>query len=199
MTEDNPQSLRLQGWLERLGAGDEAALDELIRHVSDRLRRLTHQLLAGHPAVKRWAETDDVLQGALVRLVRALGNVRPASLRDFFALATQQIRWELLDLARHLYGPEGEGANHASASGNAPEAADSSHDGAALAEWSELHRHIGELPEEQREVVGLLFYQGLAQQEAAALLGVAVRTVQRRWHAALLALHQNWHGEWPGG
>jgi RNA polymerase sigma-70 factor (ECF subfamily) len=199
VTEEESQGLRLQGWLERLGAGDESALDELIRHVSDRLQRLTHQLLAGHPAVKRWAQTDDVLQGALMRLVRAVRNVRPASLRDFFALATQQIRWELIDLARHLYGPEGEGANHASASGSVPELADSSPDGAALAEWGELHRHIGELPEEQREVVGLLFYQGLSQQEAATLLGVAVRTVQRRWHAALVALQQSCHGEWPGG
>ena len=198
MIEDDLQSQRLNSWLERLAAGDEAALDELIRHVSDRLRRLTRQLLSGHPAVKRWVDTDDVLQGALVRLVRAVRSVRPTSLRAFFGLATQQIRWELLDLARHLYGPEGEGAHHASDSGNVPEAADPSHDGAALAEWSELHRHIGELPEEQREVVGLLFYQGLSQPEAATLLGVTVRTVQRRWHAALVALHEIWHGEWPG-
>jgi RNA polymerase sigma-70 factor (ECF subfamily) len=67
-----------------------------------------------------------------------------------------------------------------------------------LAEWSDLHRRIGELPAEVREVVDLLFYQGLMQAEAAELLGVTVRTVQRRWQAALLKLHRNLKGQWPG-
>src|SRR4051794_1423342 len=105
MAEPAPLSEQLQGWLERLRAGDPSALDELLRHVSGRLQRLTRQMLKSHPAVKRWAETDDVLQGALMRLVRAVQNVHPDTMREFFALATQQIRWELIDLARHYYGP----------------------------------------------------------------------------------------------
>jgi DNA-directed RNA polymerase specialized sigma24 family protein len=40
--------------------------------------------------------------------------------------------------------------------------------------------------------MGLLFYQGLSQAEAAALLGVSVRTIQRRWHEALQKLHDAW-------
>ena len=72
-----------------------------------------------------------------------------------------------------------------------------SHEPAALAEWCELHRHIRELPDEEREIVGLLFYQGLSQAEAAVILDVTVRTVQRRWQAALLKLHQVLKGEWP--
>ena len=48
----------------------------------------------------------------------------------------------------------------------------------------------GALPAEERDVVGLLFYHGLPQAEAAALLGVTVRTVQRRWQAALVKLHR---------
>ena len=38
--------------------------------------------------------------------------MRPDSTRAFFGLAAEQMRRELLDLARHYYGPEGEGANH---------------------------------------------------------------------------------------
>ena len=94
-------------------AGDSAVADELLRHVSDRLHRLTRQMLKGHPAVRRWAQTDDVLQGALLRLLRAVQNVHPSSMREFFGLATQQIRRELIDLARHFYGPHGVGANRA--------------------------------------------------------------------------------------
>src|SRR5262245_58654043 len=66
-----------------------------------------------------------------------------------------------------------------------------------LAEWCELHEQIDRLAEPEREVVDLLFYQGLTQAEAAALLDVTVRTVQRRWHTALLQLHTTLHGKRP--
>jgi RNA polymerase sigma-70 factor (ECF subfamily) len=160
-------------------------------------------MLKGHPAVRRWVESGDVLQGALMRLLRALNDVQPGSVRDFFALAAQQIRRELIDLARHYYGPQGLGANHAThaAEGSGPQPAENAPDRGTepggLADWCEFHARIEELPEEQREVVGLLFYQGLTQAEAAQLLGVTVRTVQRRWHAALLELHDTMKGQWP--
>jgi len=52
------------------------------------------------------------------------------------------------------------------------------------------------LPEEEREIVSLLYYQGLSQAEAAAILGVSVRTVQRYWQSALLKLHDLLSGDW---
>ena len=186
----------LQQWLQRMQAGDRTALDELLRHACDRLRRLTRRMLGDHPAVQRWAETDDVLQGALVRLARALENVQPASVRDFFALATQQIRRELIDLARHFYGPLGLGAHHAS-DVQPPEPSEETHDPDILAGWSDVHEQIERLPEEEREVVGLLFYQGLPQADAAEVLNVTVRTIQRRWHAALIRLHRALKGDNP--
>jgi RNA polymerase sigma-70 factor (ECF subfamily) len=195
-------SAEIGGWLQRLQAGDLAALDGLIRHSADRLRQLTRRMLGAFPGVHRWAETDDVLQNALVRLLRALEAVHPTSAREFLGLAAEQVRRELIDLARHYYGPEGLGANHGSRppeqQGSLPEPADLSHEPGRLAEWSELHRHIGALPAEEREVVDLLFYQGLPQAEVAELLGVTVRTVQRRWQAALLRLHRVLKGQWPG-
>jgi RNA polymerase sigma factor (sigma-70 family) len=202
MADPSPQTVLLEGWLGRLRAGDRSVLDELIRHAGDRLQRLTRQMLHGYPGVKRWAQTDDVLQSALVRLLRALQAVQPASAREFFGLATEQVRRELLDLARHFYGPEGQGANHATrhpgAGQGEPEKPDLSHEPSSLAEWCELHEQIGALPEVQRDVVGLIFYQGLTQAEAAEVLNVAVRTVQRRWQAALLRLHRFLKHEGPG-
>jgi RNA polymerase sigma-70 factor (ECF subfamily) len=189
--------------MERLRSGDRSALDELLRHVCGRLERLTRHMLKDYPGVKRWAQTDDVLQSALLRLFRALQAVQPASMRDFFALATEQIRRELLDLARHYYGPQGPGTRHATPGERGlseiplHEKADLSHEPGGLTEWCEFHRHLSELPAEEREVVGLLFYQGLSQAEAAAVLNVSVRTVQRRWQAALLRLHRVLRGEWP--
>lgn len=194
MADAPPQTIQLQALLQRMRAGDADAANELLGHVSERLQRLTRQMLKSHPAVKRWAQTDDVLQGSLVRLLRALQNVQPDSMRAFFALATQQIRWELIDLARHYYGPQGVGANHAThdAGDGEPllqDRADSAEEPSSLAEWCEFHQKIDELGDEEREVVGLLFYQGLTQVEAAELLQVTVRTIQRRWHAALVKLH----------
>src|SRR6266850_1826142 len=112
MADSNSQWLMMQQLLPRAVAGDAAAVDALLRHCSERLTILTRRMLGDYQRVRRWAETDDVLQNALVRLMGALRSVKPQTSRDFLALATLQIRRELIDLARHYYGPEGIGANH---------------------------------------------------------------------------------------
>ncbi len=196
MPDSSLQSQELQQWLIRMRQGDRAALDELLRQVCGRLERLARHMLRAHPAVQRWSDTADVLQGALLRLTRALSNVEPANVREFVALAAQQIRRELIDLARHYYGPHGEGANHVSGSKDA-DRPDQTQDPDALADWTHIHEQIERLPAEEREVVDLLFYQGLPQADAADLLGVTVRTVQRRWHAALIRLHRALKDETP--
>src|SRR5262245_1016606 len=91
---------RLQNRLERLRAGDEGARQELLSGACERLRRLTGSMLRDYRRLKRWEQTDDVLQGALLRLYRALGTVTPATPREFYRLAALQIRRELIDLAR---------------------------------------------------------------------------------------------------
>src|SRR5947208_1773826 len=112
MSRDNTSD-DLQPLLDRLAAGDASATDRLIEHSLRRLYRLAHHLLrARFPHVRRWYETDDVVQAAAVRLSRALKAVKPASPRDFLNLAGVQIRRELTDLARHEYGPEGPGRHH---------------------------------------------------------------------------------------
>jgi RNA polymerase sigma factor (sigma-70 family) len=198
MTDSASQPSLMQKWLGQAVNGDAAATDALLRHFSARLTLLTHKMLGSFERVKRWADTDDVLQNALVRLLGALRDVRPATPREFIALATLQIRRELIDLARHFYGPQGLGANYDSQgnrdsglAGHA-EAVDLSHEPSTLAQWTELHQQIGALPDEEREVVGLLFYQGMSQAEAAAMLQMPLRTLQRRWHDALIKLHRVW-------
>jgi len=86
-----------------------------------------------------------------------------------------------------------------SASGQfAASPADASLDPGRLALWSEFHEQAAALPEEEREVFDLIWYQGLAHTEAGELLGVCARTVKRRWQAACLKLHEAMHGEVPG-
>jgi RNA polymerase sigma factor (sigma-70 family) len=196
MSDSNSQQTIIQQWLRLAVAGDEAAVDALLRHNCDRLTSLTRRMLGDFRRVRRWAETGDVLQNAMLRLLGALREVKPQTAREFLALATLQIRRELIDLARNFYGPEGIGANQDSRAAQASsgqERADLSHEPHSLAQWTELHQHIALLPDEEREVVGLLFYQGLSQAEAAEVLSLSVRTVQRRWHTALCKLHRVWH------
>ena len=198
------ETSHLRHCLERLRQGDRTANQDLLEAVSERLRSLAHVMLRDYPRVKRWEQTADVLQNALIRLHRALQTVAPPSPRDFFRLATLQIRRELLDLARHYYGPEGIGAHQKSvgiasggpASAHAP--ADVSLDPGRLALWSEFHEQVELLPPEDRDVFDLLWYQGLGHTEAAELLGVCARTIKRRWQSACLKLHDALQGELPG-
>jgi RNA polymerase sigma-70 factor (ECF subfamily) len=200
------QTLQIQGWIDRLAAGDESARKELLNCACERLTRLTRKMLKSYPRVKRWEQTDDVFQNATMRLYRALGEVKPAGVGDFFRLAALSIRRELLDLAKHYYGPLGQGANHASlgagqdsdgALQGPPERAAAGDDPGRLAAWTEFHSQVDRLPEPEREIFDLLWYQELSQADVAALLQVSERTVKRRWQSARLMLHQALQGELP--
>lgn len=201
---ESAHAAELTTLLARLNAGDRAARDEMLRHLATRLERLTRKMLRDFPGVRRWAQTDDVLQGALLRLTRSLEEVRPTTLRAFLGLSSTLIRRELLDLARKHYGPEGVGANHASVPAPGDNTAGlldppaRTEDPLNLAAWQEFHATVQELPPEQREVVELVFYQGLSQPEAATLLEISLKTVQRRWHKALETLQEWLQGNWPG-
>ena len=98
--------------LERHRAGDASARDGLIRLAQGRFVALARAMLRRYPHVRRWEQTDDLLQAALMRLHRSLAEVRPETVRHFDNLAATQIRRELIDLARSYHGPEGLGANH---------------------------------------------------------------------------------------
>lgn len=200
------QTVQIESCLRRLQAGDESARKELIDCACNRLERLTRKMLRNWERVHRWEQTGDVLQNALLRLYRALAVARPATVVDFFRLAALNIRRELFDLAKHYYGPCGMGANHATGAWKptsdtgesmAWEPVDADDDPANLAAWAEFHAHVDRLPEEDRELFDLLWYQELSQAEVAGLLNVSERTVKRRWASARLKLHEILDGTLP--
>jgi RNA polymerase sigma factor (sigma-70 family) len=49
---------------------------------------------------------------------------------------------------------------------------------------------VEQLPPEEREVVGLMFYHGWKPAEIGELIGVCERAVRRRWERALVKLHE---------
>lgn len=177
--------------------GDEHARSELIAHACERLRCLASRMLKSYPNVRRWEQTDDVFQNALLRLCRALEATKPESVRHFYNLAALQIRRELIDLALHHKGPHADGANHhTDGSGKAADdrggaidgRADDSDEPDSLEAWSSFHERVNGLPDEEREVFNLLWYDELNQEEAATLLNVSLRTIKRRWQSARFKL-----------
>lgn len=200
-------STQIRHWLVRLQAGDDSARDELIRHTVQRLETRAHQMLRGFPRLQRWEQTGDVLQNALLRLHRALADVQPTSVEHLLALGATQIRRELLDLARHHFGKEGDAAHHATdgggqTTGGSPKAdavagaADGS-EPASLEAWTAFHEQAQALPATEKQIVDMLYYQDLSQAEAAGVLGLSVRTVKARWQSARMKLHEALAGQWP--
>lgn len=203
MPHSNASPSRIGERLARWAAGEPVDSDALIEHTCERLLRLTRKLLRAYPGVRRWEQTDDVFQNAMLRLLQAMKAVRPESVRHFLALGALQIRRELIDLKRHYYGPEGVGAKHTTnaheGSDERPqnERTDRAADPRRLAERFEFHELVDSLPDHERDVLDLVYYQGLDQVETAAVLGVTTRTVQNRRNAALMRLREKLKGEWP--
>jgi RNA polymerase sigma-70 factor (ECF subfamily) len=72
--------------LQRMHEGDIGALNQLIAAVYDPMDQLTHTMLRQYPGVRHWDESGDVLHAALIRLMRALEKVKPASEEAVLAL-----------------------------------------------------------------------------------------------------------------
>jgi RNA polymerase sigma factor (sigma-70 family) len=194
----SPRTAQLHDWLTRMRAGDERAPDELLRSITQRLEVLARGMLHRFPQLRRWEQTDDVLQGALLRLLNALREVRPESMRSFYTLSSVMIRRQLIDLWRHYYGPSGPGAHHHS-DPSAPALAPAPKDD--FPDIDRVPELVDQLPEDQREVFELRYHHDLSQDEVAEALGVSTRTVQPRWVAALRRLHsllERWQDNSPG-
>lgn len=168
----------IDGLLRRLREGNEEARRELLGRAYRRLEILARGRVRSFPGV---GETGDVLHDVMIELDRVLQAVEPDSPRRFFALASQHIRWTLLDLAKRRRFTD-----------ELPDTSDTADGPATVAQTADLqarlHAEVERLPTELREVTDLLHYQGLNVVEAAEVLQVSDRTVKKRWRDARLAL-----------
>jgi RNA polymerase sigma factor (sigma-70 family) len=182
----------VQRYLDELAglSGDapaEPVIRALIELSVDRLRLLCSTLLLrSYPRLTRPPlnlETDELLSSVVDRLLKALREVRPTTVRQFFALANRHLRWELNDLARRLdKGTPAQGLSGAVVA--SPETSDSQLSPNTL----RVLEAIEGLPEEEREAFDLVRIQGFSQVEAADLIGVSPKTVRRRLNQGLLLL-----------
>jgi RNA polymerase sigma factor (sigma-70 family) len=203
MPEPSFNSVNLQKYIDRWQSGDRSAADELLRATGARLEKLARRMTRSFPNVRRQADTGDVLQNSLLRLLRTLQTLRPATTRDFFNLAAVHIRRELIDLARRCKGKAcvtldlpNDSDLPAVPQPAEPEAATATED---FDLWVRFHEAVDELPVEEREVVGLVFYHGWTQVRIAELFHVDERTIRRRWSSACEHLRELIGGDVVGG
>jgi hypothetical protein len=84
----------------------EIVISALLGRATRRLQRLCAALFyRNYPRLAQpplGLEAEEMLGAVFERLLKALRNIRPATVRGFFALAGQHMRWELNDLAHRL-------------------------------------------------------------------------------------------------
>jgi RNA polymerase sigma-70 factor (ECF subfamily) len=194
----------LQGHLERALTGDAEARRRLLELTRDRLMRHARRLLHGQYArLEPFALTDDIVQQLYVKILqnqdRFWVNADGESVRtlaEFFGHTSAWLRDVLCDLLRKACGRDDNRPaalpldGGPSDTGPWHEPASSTLDGEKLRRWTEFHKAVARLPDDLRAVFDLLWYQGVSQAEAAALLGIAVRTVKLRWMKARLQVQQ---------
>ena len=182
-----------------------AARDELLLNICGRMEHLAHGMLKNYPTVRKEAETGDILSGALMRLLDAIQKMEavPADTRQFFGLAAQEVRRELLDLARHYTALKRGGhgrpvsLENAGDTGEKMDLPDRTDDTTDLERWAAFHVAVGKLPAEEREVMNLTFYHGWSQAQIAELMHVSDRTVRRYYQSAVMQLAEALGGELP--
>jgi RNA polymerase sigma factor (sigma-70 family) len=197
---EEPTTAVIQRYVDALpgDATAEPVVRELLERAVGRLRLLCGALL--HKAYPRLTrpplnlETDELLGGVVAGLLNALQKTRPRTVRQFFALATQHMRWQLNDLARRL--------DERPAAAELPEAGVAAPPASTVSGLSPDGRRmlgaIDGLPDDEREVFDLVGIQGLTHGEAAGLVGVSEKTVQRRLNRARLLLAERLADLRPG-
>ena len=193
--------LAVQHWLGRHKVGDDSARRELIEISMRRLQLLARRILNDIPTVRRFEDTDDLLQNSVVRLWKYLSDHQPETPVDYFRLAACLIRRELIDLSRYHFGHRASvGSTEADLSSSdaseniaqrQPAGNDDSFNPQKLSQWTEFHEYVETLSDEDRSLFDLLWYQGLTMGETSELLNIPLRTLGRRWKMVRVRLYQD--------
>jgi RNA polymerase sigma-70 factor (ECF subfamily) len=169
--------------LRRVAGGDQEAFLELYDQFAARVHALTLHIL--HDPMLAEEATQDTF-------VKLWGRARQfvPERGDFGVWLLTIARRTALDRLRL------EGRRPLLSDGNEPDTiwetlADTTRD-AGEARWRSMHFAVQSLPEVQRQVIELGFYQGMSQSEIAAVLGWPLGTVKTRTRAAVQALRLAW-------
>ncbi len=172
--------------LDAVNRGDRQASNELLPAVYDELRKLARARMAHVPPGNTLQPTA-LVHEAYLRLV---GKEDPGwdGRGHFFAAASRAMRQILVDQARRKgavkHGGDRQHVDIDMVRVSMPPPCDD-----ILALDMALDRLEAEDPR-KAELVMLRYFAGLTREEAAAALGVSVRTVDREWRYVIARLHQ---------
>jgi DNA-directed RNA polymerase specialized sigma24 family protein len=199
-----PSEESVSHWIGRLQAGDPEAAQKLWERYYQRLVGLARKKLQGLP--RRAADEEDVALSAFTSFCQGAGHGR------FPQLADRDNLWRLLvtitarkayRLAQHQ-GRQKRGGNAVVGESDLPAPADAGAEGAGLAQYldpnptpqfaaqvaEEYQRLIGLLPDADLREVAQWKMEGYGNEEIAAKLGCALRSVERK----LKVIRSVWRG-----
>jgi len=183
VAEDSGQVTEL---LKRWGAGDRAALDELMPVMHRELRRLAAWRMQ-QERPEHSLQPTALVNEMFLRIVN-LEQIDWQDRAHFLGTASAIMRRILVDHARrHRAAKRGEGASTVTL--NEAIGAGDTRDVEILALDEALTR-LGEMDERLEKVVVLRFFGGLTVDEIAKVLGVSAPTVKRDWSTAKTWLYR---------
>ncbi len=190
--DENDTTASIQRYLDELANLEsdspvEPVVSTLLARSAQRLHMLCASVLyRSYPRLTKppfSIEAEDLLGAVAERMIKALRQARPQTVRQFFAMTNQHIRWEMNSIARRL---DEQAKNVELNSALAPSQESS---GAELTPNARrILEAIENLSDEEREVFSLIRIQGMTHSEAAAILGVSTKTIQRRLNLSLVLL-----------
>jgi RNA polymerase sigma factor (sigma-70 family) len=186
---DHRTTASVQRYLVALAGNEDPdpIVKALLARAAHRLQILcTNMLRRQYPKLTRgpaFVQDEEMLSLLVERLFKAMRKVKPTTVREFFALANKHLRWELNEFARKLASrppmpslPDDIADDHSSA------------DSTQALTIAQILEAIERLPEDHREVFCLVHIQGLTHAEAADVLGVSTKTIQRRLQESVSTL-----------
>ncbi|MCA9726161.1 MAG: sigma-70 family RNA polymerase sigma factor [Candidatus Eisenbacteria bacterium] len=174
--------------LQAASAGDRTAFDRLLPLIYEELREIAERKL-GFEREGHTLQATALAHEAFLKLVDQT-RVEWRNRAHFFAVASQAIRRILVDHARHHAAQKRGGGERPLSYDEILDISVERPDSNLLHLDRALERLAVEHPEKAR-VVELRFFGGLTSQEAATVLGMGVRTVERHWEFSRAWLYRN--------
>jgi RNA polymerase sigma factor (TIGR02999 family) len=160
--------------------GNAAASDDLFQRVYGELRRLAASYMR-HERPDHTLQPTALVHEAYLRLIDQR-NLPGESRAHFFGVAANVMRRILVDHARAHRANKRGGRDVKVPLDDAPALAVENPD--YLVDLDDALERLAALDPRQARIVELRFYGGLSVEEAAAILSIAPRTVDRDWRIA---------------
>jgi RNA polymerase sigma-70 factor, ECF subfamily len=163
--------------IQRAATGDRSAFEDLYRRYARPVFGLALRRLGDR------GRAEDAVQETFASVWRSAGSYKPErgpGAPWLYAVARNAI----VDRARARTETPADIPDEAADAPGPPDRAEQS-----WVAWR-VHRALEELPEREREVIGLAYWSGLSQSEVAEFLGIPLGTVKTRTRSALQHLSE---------